>query len=89
MVYVLGFPTHIATATSHATLAVLSLSAVLVHAADGTLRPVLVRVIPILVGVLPGAQLGARLSSAIKDRWILRALAIALLVVGIRLLWAR
>jgi len=89
MVYVLGFPTHIATATSHAVLAMLTFSAVVVHAADGTLAPVLGRVIPIAAGALVGAQIGARLSSAIQGRWILRALGLALFAVGVRLVLPR
>ena len=89
MVYLLGFPTHIATATSHAVLAILSFSAVAVHAADGTLAPVLGRVIPIGAGALIGAQIGARLSSVIHGRWILRGLGLALFAVGVRLVLPR
>jgi uncharacterized membrane protein YfcA len=86
MVYMLGFPTHVATATSHAVLAMLTFTAVVVHAADGTLAPVLGRVLPIGAGALVGAQLGARLSTVIHGRWILRSLGVALLAVGVRLL---
>ena len=67
----------------------LSLAGVIVHLADGTLRPVLLQVAPLALGVLPGAQIGARLSSRLRGRWILRALAIALMAVGARLLFAR
>lgn len=86
MVYMLGFPTHVATATSHAVLAMLTFTAVVVHAADGTLAPVLGRALPIGAGALVGAQLGARLSTVIHGRWILRCLGIALFAVGLRLL---
>jgi uncharacterized membrane protein YfcA len=86
MVYMLGFPTHVATATSHAVLAMLTFTAVVVHAADGTLAPVLGRALPIGAGALVGAQLGARLSTVIHGRWILRSLGVALLAVGVRLL---
>jgi len=89
MVYLLGFPTHVATATSHAVLALLTFSAVVVHAADGTLAPVLGRTLPIATGALVGAQLGARLSTVIQGRWILRSLGLALLAVGVRLLLPR
>jgi uncharacterized membrane protein YfcA len=89
MVYLLGFPTHVATATSHAVLALLTFSAVVVHAADGTLAPVLGRTLPIAAGALLGAQLGARLSTVIQGRWILRSLGLALLAVGVRLLLPR
>ena len=89
MVYALGFPTHIATATSHAVVAILTLAAVIVHAADGTLAPVLGRTLPIGAGALLGAQLGARLSTVVQGRWILRALGAGLFAVGVRLLFTR
>jgi uncharacterized membrane protein YfcA len=89
MVYLLGFPTHVATATSHFVLAGLSLAGVLVHWREGTLIPALERILPIVVGVLIGAPLGARLSSHLHGRWILRSLAAALALVGIRLFIAR
>jgi len=89
MVYLLGFPTHVATATSHAVLALMTFAAVVVHATDGTLAPVLGRVLPIGAGALVGAQIGARLSTVIQGRWILRALGLALLAVGVRLLLPR
>ena len=89
MVYLLGFPAHVATATSHAVLAMLSLAAVVVHATDGTLAPVLDRVLPIGAGALLGAQIGARVSTRVQGRWILRGLALGLIVVGARLLLAR
>jgi uncharacterized membrane protein YfcA len=89
MVYLLGFPTHVATATSHAVVAILTLAAVSVHAADGTLVPVLGRTLPIGAGALVGAQFGARLSSVVKGRWILRALGAGLFLVGVRLLFPR
>jgi len=89
MVYLLGFPTHVATATSHFVLAILTLAAVLVHAGTGSLRPGLDRILPLAVGVLGGAQLGAWLSSRVQGRWILRGLAVALASAGARLLIAR
>jgi uncharacterized membrane protein YfcA len=88
MVYLLGFPPHVATATSHFVLALLSLSAVLVHARDGTMAHAMGRTIPLAAGALVGAQLGAGLSSRVHGRWILRALALALAAVGMRLLFA-
>ena len=38
-------------------------------------------------GVVIGAQVGARLSQRLDGPWIVRALALALLLVGGRLLW--
>jgi len=88
MVYGLGFPTHIATATSHFVLAILSGTGVLVHLGAGTLRPALARIVPLGAGALVGAQIGARLSSRVHGRWIMRSLAVALISVGVRLLFA-
>ena len=89
MVFVLGFPTHVATATSHFVLAILSCAGVLVHLREGSLAPAAGRIAPIAAGVLVGAQIGARISTRIHGRWIMRSLALALLFVGARLLFAR
>ena len=83
----LNFPIHIATATSHFTLAVMTLAGSLVHLYQGTLRQGAGRTVAMAVGVMAGAQLGAWLSSRIHGPWIIRALAIALGVVGLRLLY--
>ncbi len=86
MALVLGFPVHLATATSHFVLAILALSGLLTHVADGTLRAGADRAIPLVVGVLGGAQIGAWLSSRVRGPWIMRGLAVALAAVGVRLL---
>jgi uncharacterized membrane protein YfcA len=86
MVYLLGFPIHIATATSHFVLAILALVGVLTHLADGSLKAGLGRALPLGAGALVGAQGGAWLSSRVRGPWILRSLAVALALVGIRLL---
>jgi hypothetical protein len=87
LVYVLGFPTHVSTATSHFVLALLSFAAVIVHAHAGTLWPALGRTLPLAAGVVIGAQAGARLSSRLHGRWIMWGLAAALASVGVRLLF--
>ncbi len=87
MVNLLDFPVHIATATSHFILAVMSLTATVMHVFDGALGwEELPRVLAIAAGAVVGAQIGARLSGRIHGRWILRSLAIALALVGIRIL---
>jgi uncharacterized membrane protein YfcA len=40
------------------------------------------------MGVLIGAQFGAYLSNRVKGPWIIRALALAVAIVGIRMLAA-
>lgn len=86
MAYLLHFPVHIATATSHFTLAVMALTGTLVHIAIGTFHHGIRRTIALGLGVLVGAQVGARYSHHVQGQWILRSLAIALGLVGIRIL---
>jgi uncharacterized membrane protein YfcA len=87
MIALLGFPVHIATATSQFVLIFTSLASVVMHLADGTFTPELPRLAVLAVGVVGGAQLGAALSRRLKGPWIVRALALALLLGGGRLLW--
>ena len=87
LVTVLGFPTHIATATSHFVLAWMALVATLTHIATGTFHHAvgLRRAAALSVGVVFGAQLGAVLSQRLSGTMIQRLLAIGLLVLGVRL----
>lgn len=89
MVFALGFPVHVATATSHFVLAIVVLAGTATHAADGTLAPGLAFTLPLAAGVLLGAPLGARWSGKLSGPWILRGLAIALALAGLRLLFGR
>lgn len=86
LVHLLNFPVHIATATSHFVLAIMVLTGTLVHIITGTFSHGVRRTIALSLGVLVGAQLGARLSERVQGKWILRGLALALGAVGIRLL---
>ncbi|NLZ06333.1 MAG: sulfite exporter TauE/SafE family protein [Phycisphaerae bacterium] len=88
MVHLLDFPVHLATATSHFVLAAMTLAGTIVHLVDGSLRAGLAIAGCLAVGAVAGAQLGARLSHRIHGRWILRALAVALALVGMRILIA-
>ena len=88
LVNLLDFPVHIATATSHFILAIMSLTGTTVHVATGTFSKGLHRTIFLSVGVLTGAQLGAALSNRIIGIWIIRGLAIALCFVGIRIFFS-
>lgn len=88
LVHLLNFPVHIATATSHFILAVMTLTGTLVHVATGTFSRGVLITAYLAIGVLLGAQLGAKLSSRFHGGWIIRSLAVALAFVGIRLLLA-
>jgi uncharacterized membrane protein YfcA len=84
----LNFPVHIATATSHFVLAVMALTGTLVHVASGAFEHGVRRTALLAVGVLLGAQIGARMSNRVGGKWIIRGLALALVFVGIRLIWS-
>lgn len=81
----LGFPVHLATATSHFTLAFVALAGTLVNIFSGRLHGSWGIVAALVLGALAGAQAGARLSSRIHGHLILRLLAAALLLVALRL----
>jgi uncharacterized membrane protein YfcA len=86
--YLLNFPIHIATATSHFILAIMALTGTVVHIFTGTFAHGVHRTIALAIGVVLGAQIGARLSERIRGTWIIRSLALALGVVGLRILVA-
>jgi uncharacterized protein len=84
----LNFPVHIATATSQAILGFMALTGTVVHYVEGNLNGQLLTAGTLGAGAIVGAQIGARLSMQIKGSGIIRALAIALGLVGIRILFA-
>ena len=88
LVGVLGFPTHIATATSHFVLAFMALVATITHILMGTFHHAagLRRAGALSIGVIGGAQVGAQLSKRLSGRLIQRLLAAGLLLLGIRLI---
>ncbi len=85
MVGLLGFPTHIATATSHFTLAIMASTGTATHLLTGDLQGLLLQAALIGVGAIVGAQIGARLSARVHGIVIVRALAVSLAFVGLRL----
>ncbi|MCK9518380.1 MAG: sulfite exporter TauE/SafE family protein [Dehalococcoidia bacterium] len=87
MVTVLHFPVHIATATSQFVLSFMSAQGTAVHFWTGTLgwdEP-LEQAVLLAVGAVPGAQLGAFLARRLPAITIMRVLAGALILVGVRL----
>ncbi|NRT35575.1 sulfite exporter TauE/SafE family protein [Clostridium beijerinckii] len=85
LVNILNYPVHIATATSHFVLAVMSLSGTMVHIVNGVLQSSFIQTAALSIGVLFGAQLGAKLSKKIHGVAIIRSLAVALAIVGVRI----
>ena len=88
LVRALGFPTHIATATSHFVLAIMAGTGSLTHIALGSFahRHGVRRAAALSVGVVAGAQLGALISVRLRGAVIQWLLALALLALAARLL---
>ena len=82
-----NFPEHVATATSHFVLMIMAGAATTTHAAAGDYAGYLAITLALAAGVLVGAPAGAALSHRIQGQTIIRLLAVALGVVGARLLW--
>lgn len=86
MVNMLNFPVHIATATSHFILAIMAFAGTLTHIFDGSYTwDSASKTLYLGIGVIAGAQLGAKLSKKMKANFIIKALAIALCIVGVRI----
>lgn len=85
LIRVLKMPPHTATATSHFVLTFLALTATVTHVALGEFQTGVDRTLALAVGVMMGAPLGAAVSSQIRGSLIVRALAVALCLVGLRL----
>ncbi|HEY8280225.1 MAG TPA: sulfite exporter TauE/SafE family protein [Bdellovibrionota bacterium] len=84
MTEVLRIPVHVAVGTSHFILGITALVGVLVHFYQGHVNVPLA--LQIGAGALLGAQLGVRLSRRVHGSLVIRALSLALLAVGLRLL---
>ena len=87
MATMLHFPVHIAAATSHFVLAFMAAEGTAVHFVTGALTwdRSFVQAVLIGVGAIPGAQVGAVLSHRLEGGAIMRVLAAALVLVGVRL----
>ncbi len=88
LIYMLGFPAHIATATSHFILVFTGLTGTVTHAASGAYAQSWQVLLWIALGVIPGAQVGAWLSPKLKGLLIIRLLVLALALGGVRLVIA-
>src|SRR4029077_5456888 len=85
LIAILGFPVHIATATSHFVLAITASVGTATHIVAGDLTDVWPRALYLAVGAVVGAQLGARISTRVRGPVIVRLLAGALVIVALRL----
>jgi uncharacterized protein len=86
----LGFPVHVATATSHFVLANMAAVGTVTHVLAGNFPggTGVHRAIALSVGVVAGAQVGALLSRRVHGLVIQRLLAVALVAIAVRLLVA-
>lgn len=82
---VLGFPVHFATGTSQFILALTSLVAVLQHYFKGSLDLSPGFVAYLAIGMVVGAQISARFSKKINAVVIMRILAVAILMIAMRI----
>lgn len=87
LIYLLHFPAHRATATSHFVLALTAWLAVSVHFFKGDYTGFWWLCTPLALGSIFGAQLGAHLSTKLSARAIATALAIAMITVGARTIY--
>jgi uncharacterized membrane protein YfcA len=87
LVGLLGFPVHIATATSHFVLVFMSGTSTVTHVFQGSYRigQGLRRTLALSAGVVAGAQVGAHVSLRTSGAVIQRVLAVLLLGLGVRL----
>lgn len=86
LVYALRFPIHIATATSLFVLTITAFTGSATHVAAGLFHGGFHRAVGLSIGAIIGAQIAARLSQRIRGEWIIRSLAVALGLVGLRLI---
>jgi uncharacterized membrane protein YfcA len=86
LIHLMGFPVHVATATSQFVLAFTAAAGVAKYASGGHVVWPLAAVVG--AGVIVGAQVGARLSQRMKGARIIRLLILAIVVLAIRLVWS-
>ena len=84
LITLFDFPAHIATATSHFILAISAATGSATQFVLGNIR--VAPGLAMAAGALVGAQIGGALSHRVKGPWIVRGLAAALTLVGIRLI---
>jgi uncharacterized membrane protein YfcA len=86
MIHLMSFPVHVATATSQFVLAITAGAGVAEYATRG--RIVWPLALAIGSGVVIGAQVGAAISTRMRGRGIVRLLTLAVVVLGLRVLWS-
>ncbi len=85
MVFLFGFPAHLAAATSQFALVFTSLVGSLGYLAQGDV--LLVPAAAMAAGAIVGARAGATIAGRVKGRVIVRILSLALVAAGLRLIY--
>lgn len=84
-IYIMGFPTHMATATSHFILAISTSVGTLTHFLSGHIHFEIA--IPCGIGALAGGQLGAFIAKRLRAKTILIGLSIGIGLLALRLIY--
>ena len=84
LIYLMGFPTHMATATSQSILAVSTMIGVITHLIENHI--VFSIAIPTSIGAIFGAQVGARIAKRLKAKSILALMSVAVFALAVRLI---
>jgi uncharacterized protein len=87
LVHLLKFPVHLATATSQFIVAIMSFSGSIVHLINGNISNNLIPILTLSITAILGAQIGARLSNKVHGVMIIRILALALTLIGVRMIF--
>lgn len=86
MVLLLHFPVHIATATSHFVLAFNASTSTLIHLFHGDFLSSWFVPLFLAPGIIIGSQVGARYSGKINQVFMLRGVAVALIIAAMKML---
>ncbi len=87
MIRILRIPPHIATATSQCELLLTTALAVAVHFFHGNLHAMKSVILPLAIGIIVGAQVGAAMSNKVKSVTLTRILAVLMTLVSLQLLY--
>ena len=87
MIRILRIPPHIATATSQCELLLTTALAVMVHFFHGNLYAMKSVILPLAIGIIVGAQVGAAMSNKVKSVTLTRILAVLMTLVSLQLLY--
>ena len=87
MIRALRIPVHIAVATSQFLILITDSVAVFSHYLQGNLRTMTDVIIPLAIGVIGGAQVGAVISGKLKSETLTRIFVVLLALISVRLLY--